>query len=152
MYRCLLLTALNDAWPLVATKTAAKLPDPTKDEPEAEAGMPSVSHMAITKSTCAKDNKPLCICPLQATKAAAKLPDPTKDEPEAGVAPMDENINALEAEAEAELAALAAEASAAAQDAGSRGEDGSIVMLPVAPCSICNVMMSVSTAHIASAS
>ena len=91
---------------------------------------------------------------MQATKAAAKLPDPTKNEPEAevGVAPMEEEFNALEAEAEAELAALAAEASAAAQGAGSRGEDSSIVMLPVAPCSTCNAGMSVSTAHIVSTS
>ena len=70
---------------------------------------------------------------LQATKAAASLPDLTKDEANADVAPMDEDMeyDALEAEAEAELAALAAEAASAAQGAGNRSEDAGIVMLPV---------------------
>lgn len=74
---------------------------------------------------------------MQATKAAASLPDLTKEEADADVAPMEEDYDALEAEAEAELAALAAEAAAAAQGAGGRGEDGSIVMLPVRLCSLC---------------
>lgn len=45
---------------------------------------------------------------------------------------MEEDYEALEVEAEAELAALAAEATAAAQAAGNRGTDDSgVVMLPV---------------------
>ena len=44
---------------------------------------------------------------------------------------MEEDYDAMEAEAEAELTALAAEAAAAAQGAADRGEDGGIVMLPV---------------------
>ena len=45
---------------------------------------------------------------------------------------MEEDYEALEAEAEAELAALAAEAAAAAQAAGDRGtDDAGVVMLPV---------------------
>ena len=68
---------------------------------------------------------------LQATKAAASLPDLTSEEADADVAPMNEDYDALEAEAEAELAALAAEAASAAQGAGSRSEDGGVVMLPV---------------------
>ena len=50
---------------------------------------------------------------------------------------MEEDYDALEAEAEAELAALAAEAAAAAQGAGGRSEDGGVVMLPVSPHSSC---------------
>ena len=69
---------------------------------------------------------------MQASKAAAELADPTKDAGEGGVAPMEEEYEALEVEAEAELAALAAEATAAAQAAGERGaDDGGVVMLPV---------------------
>ena len=48
------------------------------------------------------------------------------------MAPMEEDYEALEVEAEAELAALAAEATAAAQAAADRGtDDTGVVMLPV---------------------